>query len=365
MSSSRLFQPLKVGNVHLRHRIGMAPLTRLRATEDRFPTVLMQEYYTQRCAVPGTLLIAEGTFVSENCGGFPNAPGIWNKGQIAAWRSITDAVHSRDCFIFCQLFAMGRAASSDVCRREGYPILGPSAIPIDDSAPVPEAMTLDEIEALVQDFVNASKNAIEAGFDGVEIHGANGYLIDQFIQDVSNQRDDLYGGSIDNRSRLVDRIVASVVSAIQPERVGLRLSPWSTFQGMMMEDPIPQFTDVILKVQRYKIAYLHLVESRIAGAQDSNINKSLDFAYKAWDGPILVAGGYTPIEAFEMTDKKHSGRDIVIIFGRHFISNPDLVYKINHGLELTKYKRSGFYTPESVVGYSDYPFCVEYLRNCS
>lgn len=349
--------------MHLQHRIGMAPLTRLRATDDRIPTALMQEYYAQRCAVPGTLLIAEGTFVSENCGGFPYAPGIWKDEQVTAWRSITDAVHSRGCFIFCQLFAGGRAADAEISRREGFDIVAPSAIPIDESAPVPRALNLDEIERVIADFVHASKNAIAAGFDGVEIHGANGYLLDQFIQDVSNKRDDIYGGSIENRSRLVDRIIASVADAIQPERVGLRLSPWSTFQGMKMKDPVPQFTDVIIKARQHKIAYLHIVESRIAGAVDSSGNESLEFVYEAWDQPLLVAGGYSPAEAYELVDKKFPDKNILVIFGRYFVANPDLVYRIRHGLVLTKYQRSGFYTPGTGVGYSDYPFSEEYLQS--
>ncbi len=197
MAESRLFKPLKIGNVEVKHRIGMAPLTRFRASDDRVPLPLMKEYYGQRAAVPGTLIISEGTCVSlAACGGFANAPGIWSEDQVAAWRTITDEVHRKGCFIYCQLFAMGRAAIAEVAKKEGIDIVGPSAIPAGEGAPIPRPMTIEEIKQSVQDFATASENAIRAGFDGVECHGANGYLTDQFIQDVSNTRDDEYGGSV-------------------------------------------------------------------------------------------------------------------------------------------------------------------------
>ncbi|KAJ5689260.1 hypothetical protein N7462_003652 [Penicillium macrosclerotiorum] len=362
-SQTRLFTPIRVGDMELEHRIGMAPLTRLRATDDRIPTPLMKEYYVQRAAVPGTLIISEGTFISENCGGFPNGPGLWSESQVTAWKNITTEVHARGCFMFCQLFAMGRAATTEVAKAEGYSIVAPSAIPSDDSAAIPRAMTVKEIKQTVKDYVDASKNAIRAGFDGVEVHGANGYLLDQFIQDVSNNRCDEYGGSIENRSRLVDEIVKAVANAIGPERVGLRLSPWSTFQGMRMEDPIPQFTDVIEKAKEADIVYLHLVESRISGSSDSDSHDSLEFAYNLWNGPLLVAGGYTPLEARKLAEEKYPNKDIIVIFGRQFLANPDLVYRIKEGLELNPYNRETFYVAKSATGYLDYPFSSEYLKH--
>ncbi|KAH6867475.1 putative N-ethylmaleimide reductase [Thelonectria olida] len=363
MHQSRLFKPLRIGDMEVKHRIGMAPLTRLRGTDDRVPTPLMKEYYSQRASVPGTLIISEGTFISATCGGFTNAPGLWREDQIGAWKAITDEVHSKGCFIFCQLFSMGRAADAEVARTEGYPIVAPSVIPMEEGAAVPKAMTIEEIKQTVQDFVEASRNAIEAGFDGVEIHGANGYLLDQFIQDVSNKRDDEYGGSVENRSRLLNDVIKSVVNAIGPERVGLRLSPWSTFQGMRVEDPIPQFTDVINKARHSDIAYLHLVESRISGSSDYEGHDKLDFAYNLWNGPLLVAGGYTAQEAQHLVDEKYPDKDIMVIFGRYFLSNPDLVYRIKEGLELNPYVRSTFYIAQSAVGYLDYPFSKEYLAH--
>lgn len=340
MAESRLFKPLKIGNVEVRHRIGMAPLTRLRATDDRVPVPLMKEYYGQRASVPGTLIITEGTFISPSaCGGFANTPGIWSKDQVAAWRTITDEVHHKGSFIFCQLFAMGRAANVEVAKKDGVSIVGPSAIPIKEGAPIPRPMTIEEIQQTVQDFATASENAISAGFDGVECHGANGYLVDQFIQDVSNMRDDEYGGSVENRSRLINDIMKAVVDAVGPEHVGLRLSPWSPFQGMRMKNPIPQFVDIIDKANQSNLAYLHLVESRVSGSEDYEGSERLEFAYKLWNGPLLVAGGYKLADAQKLVDEEYPNKDIVVIFGRYFIANPDLVYRIKEGLELRAYER--------------------------
>jgi NADPH2 dehydrogenase len=362
MSEPRLFKPLDIGDMNFTHRIGMAPLTRLRASQDRIPTSLMKEYYSQRAAVPGTLIITEGTFISATCGGFPHAPGIWLEDQVTAWRAITNEVHRKGCFIFCQLFAMGRAADVETARREGVDIVAPSAIPMEEGATVPRAMAFDEIKQVVRDFVDASKNAIRAGFDGVEIHGANGYLLDQFIQDVSNDRTDEYGGSVENRNRLVREVIESVVDVIGPKRVGVRLSPWSTFQGMRMADPIPQFSNLINSANQFNLAYLHLVESRISGANEVVGHESLDFAYDLWNGLFLVAGGYTLQEAHELVDRR-SHKDIMVIFGRYFISNPDLVFRARKGLEMSAYNRETFYVSGSAVGYSDYPFSAEYLES--
>lgn len=364
MAEPRLFKPLKIGNVKVEHRIGMAPLTRLRATDDRVPVPLMKEYYGQRASVPGTLIITEGTFISPSaCGGFTNTPGIWSKDQVAAWRTITDEVHHKGSFIFCQLFAMGRAADVEMAKKDGVSIVGPSAIPIEEGAPIPRPMTIEEIQQTVQDFATASENAISAGFDGVECHGANGYLVDQFIQDVSNKRDDEYGGSVENRSRLINDIMKAVVDAVGPERVGLRLSPWSPFQGMRMKNPIPQFADIIDKASQSNLAYLHLVESRVSGSEDYEGSERLDFAYKLWNGPLLVAGGYKLADAQKLVDEEYPNKDIVVIFGRYFIANPDLVYRIKEGLELSAYERKTFFINNSAIGYVDYAFSAEYLAS--
>lgn len=363
MDNNNLFKPLTIGNIVVSHRIGMAPLTRLRAADDRVPLPLMAEYYSQRAAVPGTLLISEGTIISpESGGGFPNAPGIWSEEQITAWRSVTDKVHDKGSFIFCQIFAFGRAANKETARKDGVDIVGPSPIPIDETSSVPRSMTIEEIKQTVQDFATAAKNAILAGFDGVEVHGANGYLIDQFNQDNSNQRHDEYGGRVENRSRFIDEVMKAVVAAIGPERVGLRLSPWSSFQGMKMTDPIPQFSDIIRKASKLDLAYLHLVESRISGAEDYEGSETLEFAYELWDKPLLIAGGYKVEDAQQLVNK-YPSKDIVVMYGRYFIANPDLVYKIKEGLQLTRYKRETFYTAYEASGYIDYPFSAQFLKS--
>ncbi|KAL4947342.1 FMN-linked oxidoreductase [Aspergillus filifer] len=374
-TKTTLFTPVKMGSTTLQHRIAMAPLTRLRATPTRIPTPLMKDYYAQRASVPGTLLITEGTLVSHAAsGGFPCAPGLWRDDQVRAWKEITDEVHKRGCFIYVQLFAMGRAARADVAEPEGVEIVAPSSIPIPEDerpgAPVPRALSLEEIKHFIQDFVIASQNAVAAGFDGVEIHGANGYLLDQFLQENSNHRTDEYGGSIENRSRLLHEVLIQVSEAIGSERVGLRLSPWSRFQGMRMADPIPQFSDIIGKANALDLAFLHLVEPRVSGPEEAKGRsatevaiESLDFAYKLWKNTILVAGGFSLERAKKHIDEEYPDKNTVVVFGRHFISNPDLVFRLKEGLPLAKYDRETFYVPGEVRGYADYPCSREFEKS--
>ncbi|RAL06948.1 alkene reductase [Aspergillus homomorphus CBS 101889] len=377
MPESRLFNPLQIGPLQIQHRIGMAPLTRRRATENRTPSPLMKEYYNQRAAVPGTLLITEGTLISRvAAGGFPSAPGLWRPDQVAAWKEITDAVHARGSSIYVQLFGMGRAADTVTATSEGIEIVGPSAIPIpsdeNPSAPMPRAMSLAEIKQTVQDFAVAAENARAAGFDGVEIHAANGYLLDQFLQDTSNQRNDEYGGSVENRSRLVVEVLQAVIVRIGADRVGLRLSPWSRFQGMRMENPVSQFVDIIERARELGLAYLSLVETRVFGAwmyeggsAEEEEMETLDFAFERWNGPLLVAGGYRLETAQELVDQRYPQKDIVVLFGRHFISNPDLVWRFKQGVELTKYQRDTFYQISEPRGYVDYPFSEGFVATGS
>ena len=363
--SSRLFAPLKLGKSQLQHRIAMAPLTRYRADDDHVPTPMMAEYYGQRASVPGTLLITEATFIAPSSGGYRNAPGIWNDAQVAAWSKVTEAVHAKGSFVYLQLWDLGRAAKQEVLDAEGlgHRVKSASNLPIDGSHDIPEALTLDEIRSRVRDYANAARNAARAGFDGVEIHGANGYLIDQFIQDVSNTRTDEYGGSVENRSRFAVEVVDAVVEAMgDAERVGIRLSPWSVFQSMRMEDPIPQFTDVVSKINRHKLAFIHLVQGRIAGntTVPDELDESLDFAVKAFDGPVLIAGGLTAESARELVDDKYPDKDVVAVFGRHFISTPDLPFRAKEGIPFNEYDRETFYIPKSAVGYTDQPFSKEF-----
>ncbi|KAH7491011.1 putative inactive reductase [Fusarium oxysporum f. sp. matthiolae] len=361
LAGSRLFKPIKIGNITPQHRIAMCPLTRYRASDDHVPQPSFQDYYGQRASTPGTLLISEGTFISPDHGGYANAPGIYNQEQIKAWRLVTDAVHAKGGYIFCQLWALGRTASPEVAEKEGIIFRSSGDIPVDSDHPKPRPLSIPEIHETAQSYAQAAKNAIEAGFDGVELHGANGYLIDQFIQDKCNNRTDIYGGSIENRSRFAIEVVQAVCDAVGSERTGIRFSPWSVFNDMRMENPIPQFKDVIEKLKPFKLAYLHLIESRIAGAQDVEGSDQLTFAIEAWDRPLLIAGRFTPESARTLVDEDYPSKDIVVSFGRYFLSTPDLPFRIKRGLELNKYNRETFYTPMASEGYTDYPFSDQFL----
>ncbi|KAK8092268.1 FMN-linked oxidoreductase [Apiospora kogelbergensis] len=371
-AESKLFQPLKVGNNQLQHRLAMAPLTRFRADGEHVPLPMVKEYYEQRASVPGTLLVTEATFISPQAGGYPNVPGIYTPEQIRAWRDVTDAVHAKGSFIWLQLWALGRVASPDALKKENpdFKVKGASPLPEAEGKTVPEEMTEHEIQAFVRDYAQAARNAVElAGFDGVEIHSANGYLLDQFLQDVSNQRTDRYGGSVENRSRFTLEVAKACVEApgVGPERVGIRLSPWSPFQGMKMADPVPQFTHVIQGLKQLKLAYLHVVESRIEGNVDvaeTAPAEKVTFAVEAWDNtsPVLIAGGFTADSARTVVDDEYAGRDVVVVFGRYFISTPDLPFRIQKNIDLAPYDRDTFYNAGSEKGYVDYPFSQEFLE---
>jgi len=363
-TQSRLWKPLRIVGVEVQHRIGMPGLSRFRGTDDHAATPMMKEYYSQRSQIPGTLIITEAGIISPGGGGYPNAPGIWRDDQVAAWKTITDEVHRNGCFMVCQLFHVGRAADPKIAAAEGIEIVSSSAIPHANDAPLPRALTADEIKLIVQDFATAAKNAIRAGFDGVELHGANGYLIDSFTQDVSNTRADEYGGSVENRSRFVYEVMEAVGNAIGAHRVGLRLSPWSTFQGMRMSDPVPQFSDVISKAKELGLGYIHLIEPRVSNNEDRDhpVEESLDFAISLWDGPILLAGGYRPDNVQRVLDDVYPNKDIMVMFGRYFVANPDMVFRVKNSLPLNAYDRSTFYAVKNPAGYLDYPFSEQFLE---
>lgn len=362
---SRLFEPLQVGDVKLQHRVVMAPLTRFRADDNHVPILpMVKEYYAQRASVPGTLLITEGTFISPRAGGMQNVPGIYDAAQIKAWREVTDAVHAKGSFIFCQLWALGRAASSEALSADGYKVVSSSnhAFP---GGETPEPLDEAGIQAFIDDFAQAAKNAIEAGFDGVEIHGANGYLPDQFLQDVTNDRTDRWGGSIENRSRFGLEVAKAVSAAVGPEKTGYRISPWSPFQGMKMEDPIPQFTHHVTKLAEQGLAYIHIVESRISGNQTLDVvSEQVDPFLEAWSknksahSATFLAGGFTA-EGAEDTLQRYKSHKIAIVFGRHFIANPDLPTRIKKSIPLNDYDRDTFYKAKSATGYIDYPFAAQ------
>lgn len=368
---------------------------------------MVKEYYSQRACVPGTLLITEATYISPKASGYPSVPGLFKEEQLKAWKEVTDGVHEKGSFIYCQLWALGRAASAEFMKSKGLDVVSSSATPIDEKSATPRALTEEEIQEFIQAYADAAKAAVDiAGFDGVEIHGANGYvvfflrlvhlicgevdltncryLVDQFTQDTCNKRTDKWGGSIENRSRFGTAVATAVVNAIGAERTGIRLSPWSIFQGMRMENPVPQFTHLINQLRPLNLAYLHLVESRIEGntetkkaahptlaeeetwnrSHHSNIDAvdSLAFAFHAWEktSPIFLAGGFKAKEAVETVDGELKDSDVAIVFGRYWISNPDLVFRIKEGIELQKYDRDTFYKARSADGYIDYAFSKEW-----
>lgn len=361
-AQSRLFEPLRIGNATLQHRLVMAPLTRFRADDSHVQLPFVATYYAQRASVPGTLLITEATFISKRAGGYPNVPGLWSPEQIAAWRKINDAVHAKGSFIYCQLWALGRTANPAIAEAEGFEILSSSPTPLNADSPVPREMTHDEIKGFVADYAQAARNAVEAGFDGVEIHGANGYLIDQFLQDKCNQRTDEYGGSVEKRSRFGLEVARAVVDAVGADKVGIRLSPSSDFNSMKMADPVPQFTHILTALKELKLAYVHLVESRVSGNADVETTEKIDFAIDAWGNtsPILLAGGFRPASAQRAVDEEYTDKEIAIVFGRYFISTPDLPFRIQKGIDLAPYDRDTFYNPKSEKGYIDYPFSAEF-----
>lgn len=330
-------------------------MTRFRADDFGVPLPMATEYYSQRAGQEGSLLITEATYISEAAAGRSvNAPGIFTRAQIAGWKQITEAVHRKKSFIFLQLWAVGRAARQDVADASGIDIVSSSAIPIKEGDAVPRPMTEVEIEAFIDAYGQAARNSLEAGFDGVEVHAANGYLIDQFLQDTCNRRTDKWGGNIENRARFCLRIVEEVVKQVGSDKTGVRLSPFSPYQGMGMEDTIPQFTHVIRSLLPYNLAYLHLASPLIHGLA-ANL---LDFAIQEWDKdtPLILNGGYGPKDASEAVERIHSGRKVAISFGRHFSSNPDLPFRLQHELDLTPPCPPSFYAAKQAHGCVNYPF---------
>ncbi|KAI1424464.1 NADH:flavin oxidoreductase/NADH oxidase [Xylaria sp. FL1777] len=361
---SKLFKPVKVGSVTLGQRVAMAPLTRFRCDDDWVPLPMVQEFYEQRASVPGTLLITEATFISRSAVSRQNCPGIYSEAQIAKWKEVTDAVHKKGSFIYLQIWHLGRAGWLSVHEAMGTKLKSPSPVRLDETADLPEEMTEEDIWEAIGDYAQAAKNAIRAGFDGVEIHGANGYLIDQFIQDVTNKRTDGWGGSVENRARFAVEVAKAVVNAIGADKTAIRLSPFSDYQNMGMKDPYPQFEYLVKQLKPLNLSFLHLVEPRISGGTESESGEphSLESLIKLWNNqsPILLAGGYLRDNAIRDVDETWKDFDIVVVFGRYFISNPDLVFRLKENIEFTPYDRSTFYTPKQAVGYTDFPFSDQY-----
>ncbi|KAJ7700498.1 FMN-linked oxidoreductase [Mycena rosella] len=359
----QLFQPIALGPISLKHRVVLAPLTRMKSDANHVPLLpLVKDYYAQRAGVPGTLQISESAIIAPKAGGLPNLPGIWTQTQITAWKEVVQAVHAKGSFIFMQLAALGRGA---IREDPSFEIVSASDIPSAQGAEKPRPLSVAEIAEYVNFYTQAAKNAMEAGFDGVEIHNANACLLDQFLQDVSNNRTDAYGGSPKNRARFSLEVIKAVSNVVGEERTGIRFSPWSPFGGMGMADPIPTFSHIVSEIKRLhpNLAYIHLIEPRINADSHiepsvENANQSNDFIRDIWgDRPLISAGGYTRDTAIQVTERPNA----LVAFGRMFIANPDLPVRLEKNIALHPYDRSTFYLPGQDVptGYTDQPFATQ------
>jgi N-ethylmaleimide reductase len=367
VAESALFSPLHVGANRLSHRIVMAPLTRMRAAQPgNVPNELNATYYGQR-ATAGGLLVTEATQISLRGQGYPSTPGIHSPEQVAGWRLLTDAVHAKRGLIFLQLWHVGRISHPSYQPDGGLPI-APSAVrPAGhaltaswEKAPfeTPRAIRLDEIPSLVEEYRAAAHNALAAGFDGVELHAANGYLLDQFLRDGTNQRTDRYGGSFENRARFLLEVLDAVGDTYGFDRVGIRLSPLGTFNDMRDSDPVGMFGHLLRVLAKKSIAYVHLIEARgDEHSPDDTIELGSGPAPTAtlfrpfYPGTLIGAGGFTRESAEAAVA---IGTVDAVAFGRLFISNPDLPVRLRLHAALNDYDRATFYGGSS-KGYTDYP----------
>lgn len=361
---SNIFDLLNLGDLILKNRFVMAPLTRMRSKQPgNVPYELNAQYYAQRSSAG--LIISEATQVSQQGQGYPGTPGIHTVAQVEGWKLVTKAVHENEGKIFLQLWHVGRISHRSHQIENALPV-APSAIQPSGGTysaswkevpfETPRALELEEIPQIIEQFKLGAENAKEAGFDGVEVHGANGYLLDQFLQDGSNKREDVYGGSIENRARLLLEIVDSVIGVWGSNRVGVRLSPYGTFNDMSDSNPIELFNYVLEELEKRKIAYVHLIEPRssFAGGSDKlddNAVITSKLFRKNFTGVLISAGGYNVQSAKEAVLNRDAD---AIAFGRLFIANPDLVRRAEENKELNKYNRATFYGGAE-KGYTDYP----------
>ncbi|WP_199315399.1 MULTISPECIES: alkene reductase [Oscillatoriales] len=360
IANVNLFTPFKLGRYELPNRIVMAPLTRMRAGAGNVPTSLNATYYVQR--VSAGLIIAEATQISPEGAGYPNTPGIYSAEQVAGWRLVTDAVHAHGGRIFLQLWHVGRISHPSLQPGGELPV-APSAIAPEGEAithdgpkpfVTPRALETAEIPGIVEQYRQAAENALAAGFDGVEIHSANGYLLDQFLQDGTNKRTDKYGGSIENRARLLLEVTEAVVSVWGGDRVGVRLSPSGTFGSMHDSNREALFTYVVSALNRFNLGYLHIVEPRINGnitVEDRVSNLNTRYFRAIFNGTLMTAGGYDREEGNAVLA---AGDADLVAYGRLFIANPDLPERFALNAPLNKPDRSTFYGGNA-SGYIDYP----------
>jgi N-ethylmaleimide reductase len=357
---------VKLGPYSLRHRVVLAPLTRMRAEAGAVPGPLMAEYYGQR-ASHGGLLISEATIAAPDGNGYLGAPGLYEDGQIAGWKKVTDAVHAKGGLIFLQLYHAGRQSNSQLQPGGGQPV-APSAVlhggvAYTEAGWIPNtparALTVAEIATLVERFRAAARRGVAAGFDGVEIHGANGYLFDQFLQNGSNKRDDNYGGSIENRSRFLMEVTRALIEVWGHDKVAVRIGPSGTWGDMADSNPEALFTHVAQELDKLNLAYLHLIEPRVLGniEDDSKDQNPLatQLIRRHYRGTIIAAGGFDGAGAEAIVK---AGDADLVAFGRHFIANPDLPERLRQGWPLNEYDRPSFFGGTD-VGYTDYPFYRE------
>ncbi len=354
--SNSLFSPLTLGKLQLNNRVVMAPMTRCRAIGN-VPNALMEKYYAQRAGAG--LIISEGVAPSVNGLGYARQPGLFSEVQVQGWKRVTDAVHAGGSKIFVQLMHDGRVSHPANMAADAR-VVAPSAIAApgemwtDSSSmqpyPVPEAMSEDDIKQAIAEFAAGAKNAIAAGFDGIELHGANGYLIDQFLNTASNQRTDKWGGSVENRIRFAVEVAKASVAAIGAERVGMRISPYGAFNGTVADAEMDVLYErLIEELNNLGLVYIHVVDHSSMGAPE--VSPALKAKIRSnFKGRYILSGGYDAARANADLDAKHGD---LVAFGRPFIANPDLVQKLQSGAALTAPDSSTFYTP-SEKGYTDY-----------
>ena len=354
-----LFQPFASPSLRLKNRVVMAPLTRSRAVDDNTPNALMAEYYAQRAGAG--LIVTEGTSPSPNGLGYARIPGLFNAAHVAGWRQITDAVHAQGAKIFVQLMHTGRV-SHVANLPAGARVVGPTTAVLEGQMYTdkqgmqphtsPQAMTAADVEHAVGEYVSAAKLAIEAGFDGIELHAANGYLLEQFLNANVNTRTDAYGGSAENRNRFTLDVARATAAAIGADRVGIRVSPYGVFNGTGAFDGVDdQFTALAGELGALELAYLHLVDHASMGAPE--VPAPFKARLKAaFGGTFIAAGGFADRSSAELALTE--GRGDLVAFGRAWLGNPDLVDRLKTGIKLNDPDPSTFYTP-GAKGYTDYP----------
>ncbi|MGP1383600.1 MAG: alkene reductase [Thainema sp.] len=354
-----LFTPVQLGRYTLPNRMVMAPLTRNRAGEGNVPHEMNAEYYRQRASAG--LIISEASQVAPQGLGYPNTPGIYSDEQVEGWKKVTQAVHDAGGKIFLQLWHVGRISHPDLQPNGELPV-APSAIkPAGEASTyegmkpfvTPRALETEEIPGIVEQYRLGAQNALAAGFDGVEIHSANGYLLDQFLRNGTNQRTDRYGGSVENRARLLLEVTQAVVDVWGGDRVGIRLSPSGSFNDMSDSDPATLFRYVAEQLNGFDLAYIHIIEPRIDDVNNVNIGSA--FFRPIYNGTIIAAGGF---DRESGNEELATGNADLIAYGRLFISNPDLPKRFELKAPLNDYDRDSFYGGDE-QGYIDYPFLEE------